>query len=215
MLIWSDTFLIIYFYKRKLFFFFFFFFFFFYELRGLGPFLSFLLLRAILDYPLAKILQNDDLSFVLSRWKIKPVTTLKMASHLMAVYVISQKKTSVWLILIIIKMMMMIFHIRFNTEKNSNSVQPTPLSKISIKFAAYLHIVTSIGLFFSLGILLPAGTWSVSSDGHLARWRLVKCFFFFFFHLTGSNSKCRSISVWTITLNVQQTQTYMKKLAIC
>ena len=105
-----------------------------------------------------------------------------MASHLMAVYMISQKKTSVWLILIIIKMMMMIFHIiRFNTEKNSNSVQPTPLSKISIKFAAYLYIVTSIGLFFSLGILLPAGTWSASSDGHLARWRLVKCFFFFFF----------------------------------
>ena len=54
-----------------------------------------------LALPSAKSLQNGRFWFLLSRRKIEPVTTHKMASHLMDMN-ISFRKTCVWPILIII-----------------------------------------------------------------------------------------------------------------
>ena len=71
------------------------------ELRDLGPF-YFVSSRGNLGPPRAKSLQIGGLSFLPSRRKIEPVTTLKMASHLMDTNIVFQGKKCPWLILIII-----------------------------------------------------------------------------------------------------------------
>ena len=53
----------------------------------LGSFL-FCFFYSNLGLPSAKSLQNRRFWFLLSRWKIEPVTTHKMASHLMDMYII-------------------------------------------------------------------------------------------------------------------------------
>ena len=60
------------------------------ELRDLGPF-YFVSSTGNLGPPKAKILQNGGLSFLPSRLKIEPVTTHKMAFHLMDMNIIFQE----------------------------------------------------------------------------------------------------------------------------
>ena len=77
---WSDAFLNIPLQKKH----------FYQELRDLGTF-YFVSSTGNLEPPRAKSLQNGDLSFFPSQQKIKPVTTHKMASHLMDMNTIFQE----------------------------------------------------------------------------------------------------------------------------
>ena len=61
------------------------------ELKDLGPFTLFLLQAIYIGPPRAKSLQKGVLVFLLSRREIEPVTTHKIASHLMHINVIFQE----------------------------------------------------------------------------------------------------------------------------
>ena len=96
------------------------------ELRDLGVFLFYSILFCFvysnLGLPMAKSLQNGRLSFLLGRRKIEPVTTHKMASHLMDMNIIFQENTCLTDLNHYKRSKMTIFWVRFNIEKNRHCI---------------------------------------------------------------------------------------------
>ena len=74
--------------------------------------------KCILELPSAELLKNGRDARSLSWWKIKPVTTLKMAFYLVAVIIICKKKYVLIDSTRFKAQKMTIFHVPFNTVKN-------------------------------------------------------------------------------------------------
>ena len=126
------------------------------ELRDLGPFyFKFVPSTGNLGLPRAKNLQNGGLSFLLSRRKIKPVTTRKMASHLIWMRTYSFRKNTYLTDPNHCKdPKMKILHTRFNTERNRYCLWWRATFRV-LHFVHWRWLVIKILLFFSRKLCLP------------------------------------------------------------